>query len=196
MPYIGQPALLIGTSIITLLWSELAVPALIAMIVVLRGRGFILRGKRKGRGLVLVTLVGGTLFAATYFAARWICLGGEIDFDQKKCESVAKMIEAGTLGAASDDYVKLPPGSRDLTVLGEVVVYRQPSGRFQFFWTWHRHGAVKGYAYCPAAHSQPPTPGEIERDEALIKSVFFDPSTTAITPTRWPAWYYVSVNGG
>jgi hypothetical protein len=149
-----------------------------------------LRNRRTRFRVVLVTAL---VLSATYGAAAWLWLGGEVSFDHTKCQTIADMIEAGTLGRPGDYEVVLPPQLRNATLLGRVSI--GPPGHFRYFEMWHRHGASKGYTYCPAPHSTPVTEAEISRDLALIRSVFSDTPATTVSPTKWTGWYYVTVHG-
>jgi hypothetical protein len=184
-------AVLRPSTVIPMIWAALSYPALLFMFVAMDWHGRIrwtdLRNRRKLFGVILVTAL---VLSATYGAAAWLWLGGEVSFDHAKCQTIADMIEAGKLGQAGDTEVVAPAQLRDATLFGRVSISRVPLGHFQYFETWHRHAATKGYAYCPAPHSTPVTEAEISRDLVLIRSVFSDAS-----PTQWTGWYYVTVNG-
>ena len=184
------------STVIPMIWAVLSYPALLFMFVAMDWHGRIrwtdLRSRSTRFRVVLVTAL---VLSATYGAAAWLWLGGEVSFDHTKCQTIADMIEAEKLGRPGDTEVVLPPQLRDATLLGRVSISRVPLGHFQYFDTWHMHGATKGYAYCPAPHSTPVTEAEVRRDVALIRSTFSDPSSTTIIPTEWTGWYYVTVHG-
>jgi hypothetical protein len=183
------------STVIPMIWACLSYPALLFMFVAMDGRGVRLADLKNRWTLLRVGLVTAVVLSATYGAAAWFWLSGEIGFDHAKCQTIADMIEAGKLGQPGDDEIALPPHLRDATLFGKVSICRATAGHFQYYETWHNHASTKGYAFCPTPHSTPPTEAEIGRDEALIRTIFHDPSITTVSTTEWPGWYYVTIHG-